>query len=394
MGRFNSFRKFLPAVGYRFKRPLVLFQSDDWGFVGIRDQEGFQELQGRGLSLGTNPYDYYSVETEEDLHCLYEVLHRHHDSIGRSPCFVFNFVMANLNFPRVINSGYARLALMPLAEGLPGKWNRPGFLETYQEGIQQGFIYPAFHGLTHFSQAAALKALQANDERSDLLRKLYEAHTPLLYGQMPWIGFEYHAPQSNGLTGWLDPASQNRLIQEGVNLFRELFHQQPVSACAPGYRANEYTRKGWAANGIQIVQNGPGLPLAPHFDSNGLLCLYRNLSFEPALNPDQDEHFAMKKAEEAFSCGKPIIVCMHSVNFHSTIRNQRDLSLRRLDNFLMRLEKRFKDLLYIHDEDLLQIIKMGELRWSGVEQRIKIRRKLQPSSSLMAHWIQKKEKIY
>ena len=42
-------------LGLRFDRPLVLFQSDDWGRVGVRDREGWDELQAKGLNLGEKP---------------------------------------------------------------------------------------------------------------------------------------------------------------------------------------------------------------------------------------------------------------------------------------------------------------------------------------------------
>src|SRR6266849_3159574 len=74
----------MPA-GLRFDRPLVLFQSDDWGRAGVRDSEGWEELLAAGLNLGEQPYDFYSLETAEDLHALGEVLRKHQDSTGRRP---------------------------------------------------------------------------------------------------------------------------------------------------------------------------------------------------------------------------------------------------------------------------------------------------------------------
>ena len=56
----------------RFSRPLVLLQSDDWGRVGVRDREGYEQLRSSGIHLGENPYDYYSLETAEDVMALRE----------------------------------------------------------------------------------------------------------------------------------------------------------------------------------------------------------------------------------------------------------------------------------------------------------------------------------
>ena len=56
-----------PVRTLSFSRPLVLLQSDDWGRVGVRDREGYEQLRASGVPLGENPYDYYSLETAEDV---------------------------------------------------------------------------------------------------------------------------------------------------------------------------------------------------------------------------------------------------------------------------------------------------------------------------------------
>ena len=38
-----------------FSRPLVLLQSDDWGRVGVRDREGYEQLRASGIHLGKIP---------------------------------------------------------------------------------------------------------------------------------------------------------------------------------------------------------------------------------------------------------------------------------------------------------------------------------------------------
>ena len=78
-------RDLLPIAGFHFDRPLVLLQSDDWGRCGLRDQEGLEQLRSAGLVLGERPYDFYTLETAEDLAALSAVLKRHRDSSGRIP---------------------------------------------------------------------------------------------------------------------------------------------------------------------------------------------------------------------------------------------------------------------------------------------------------------------
>src|SRR4030081_2147056 len=112
-----------PIQGFHFDRPIVVFQSDDWGRVGVRDQRGLEQLRAAGLNLGERPYDLYSLETAEDLAALRGVLNRHRDSVGRSACIEMNFIVANLNFAPMEADDFRRIHLLPLSDGLPREWD-------------------------------------------------------------------------------------------------------------------------------------------------------------------------------------------------------------------------------------------------------------------------------
>ena len=93
-GRWNT-RKQQHTRGFSFSRPLILLQSDDWGRIGVRDREGYEQLRASGIHLGENPYDYYSLETAEDVIALRDMLKRHRDSTGLSGLLlVMNFLLA------------------------------------------------------------------------------------------------------------------------------------------------------------------------------------------------------------------------------------------------------------------------------------------------------------
>ena len=40
------------------------------GALGLRDRAGLEQLRSAGLTLGERPYDFYTLETAEDLSCL------------------------------------------------------------------------------------------------------------------------------------------------------------------------------------------------------------------------------------------------------------------------------------------------------------------------------------
>lgn len=345
----------------RFSSPLVLLQSDDWGRVGIRDQPGFEQLRGAGLRLGEHPYDLYSLETAEDVSALAAMLSRHRDSNGSPACMVMNFCTANLDFEQMRSQQFARVALRPLADGLPGNWCRAGLMDAYIRGVKQGVFYPALHGRTHFCLDAVEKALSQGKTRARLLRLLWDAETPYIYWRMPWVGYEFWEPEARW-NKFVSSFQQQLIIQSACREFAAIFGFRPFSACAPGYRANTATHRAWASAGIRVAQNGSGHGLkAPHFDGAGILHLYRNVDFEPS----QKEVDIGKYVEIAASCfarGIPLIISTHAINFHSTLKDFRSVTLNGLDALLTRLEIEFPDLIYANDQELHDLTTRGELK--------------------------------
>jgi hypothetical protein len=355
----------LPSPGFYFDRPVVLFQSDDWGRAGMRDETAAQSLRAAGLSLGEHPYDFYSLETSEDLCDLRQTLLRHRDSTGRPASMGMNFVMANLDFKKIANDGFRAIHLLPLNEGLPENWERRGLVEGYFEGITEGVFRPALHGATHFCRSAVERQLTSSSDRGALLRTLWQADTSYIHWRMPWIGYEYWDPEQTQEERFLPAKVQQDLIGQAVGIFARLFSTLPRSACAPGYRSNDDTLRAWAKYGVRVVQNGTGTLTPPHIDRFGLLQLYRTIDFEPATDPAFSLERCVQAADECFARGIPAIVSVHSINFHSTLKIYRGRSLQFLDQFLSLLEAKYSNLLYLHDQDVDELVRNGSAELSA-----------------------------
>jgi len=348
-----------PTAGFHFDRPLLLLQSDDWGRAGLRDHEGLRQLRSAGITLGERPYDFYTLETAEDLAALSAMLRGHRDSGGRHPCIEMNFVVANLDLARVNGDAAGPIQLLPLAEGLPVGWARPNLIESYREGIAGGLFRPALHGTTHFCRSAVKRNLVIEGERGKLLSTLWQAGTPYIYWRMPWIGYEYWDPEQSDDERFLTRESQHHLIGEAVGWYEKLFSSIPQSACAPGYRANDDTHRGWAQHGVRVAQNGPGVIVPPHFGRYNMLHLTRTVEFEPATDAAFSVEKCLRQAERCFDVGIPVIVSVHSINFHSTVEDFRSRTIRLLDEFLFAIESKHTNVLYVHDEDVLELASKG-----------------------------------
>jgi hypothetical protein len=271
-----------------------------------------------------------------------------------------NFLLANLDFQKIADTGFQDIHLMPLSQGLPGAWTRPGLFEAYRQGIFDDVFYPALHGLTHFCRLAVERALTVPGDRNNLLHTLWKAGTPYIYWRMPWIGYEYSNPEKPQ-AGFLEAEKQAGLIAEAVGEFQNFFSTAPLSACAPGYRANGDTHQAWSQCGVRVAQNGSGGALPPHMDEWEMLNLHRTIDLEP-FERDLSLDKYIQLAERCFERGIPAIVSMHSINFHSSLKDFRSPGLRALDEFLSALEAKHPNLLYVHDLNVYELVTRGKFK--------------------------------
>jgi hypothetical protein len=117
------------------------------------------------------------------------------------------------------------------------------------------------------------------------------------------------------------------------------------------------------------AHNGPGEPTRPYLDENGMLSTFRMVEMEPAIERCDLERL-VAQVEQCFAAGLPAVISIHSINFHSTIQDFRTPTLKLMDEFLSAIEKKWPDLLYLHDGDLFSIATEGA--YAGENGRVKV----------------------
>ena len=111
-------------------------------------------------------------------------------------------------------------------------------------------------------------------------------------------------------------------------------------------------------------------------DRHEILNLFRNVNFEPATDTAFSIEKCLRQAETCFERGIPAIVSVHSINFHSTVQDNRSGTIAGLDQFLAALEAKHADLLYLHDEDLLQSLTTGSYRTQNETTALNVSKKM------------------
>jgi hypothetical protein len=203
-------------------------------------------------------------------------------------------------------------------------------------------------------------ALQENAERAQFLHLLWEEDTPFIHWRMPWVGYEYWHPEEPQ-PGFLPEESQRVLVRRGYEFFLSLFRTTPISAFAPGGRANSATYQAWSKYGIRVAQIEGGGLKAPSIHPHGILQIHRVVDFEPSKREMGIEKY-LEIAQVCFSRGIPFVVSMHSINFHSSIKDFCTPSLAALDALLTGLESKYPELLYVNDHDIYSIVTQGAFR--------------------------------
>ncbi len=342
-------------------KKIVVFDSDDWGMLGMRDPGSFERLKAKGYSqLGQSNWDYYSLETKEDLEALYSVLSKHGDAYGLPPIFTCNFIVANPDFEKIINTGFKEFHTMDLSQGFPGLWqNRDKLLNMYKAGIDRGLIYPGYHGLCHFNYEAWLAALRKGEP--DLLDCIKEhiRYIPSMRDR----DFSYDYIADTDPFVFLSLKEQEERIKNGISTFKKMFGLLPVVTTAPKCAWNSDTERIWHKYGIKYIGAGNRrLGMVPdnrlgERNQWDMIYLTRNVNFEPVRkNACQD---AIIEIDFLFKAQQPAILETHSINFHSSIKNFRKKSLESLDQLLYLIETKYPDVVYLTCQQLGEILEQG-----------------------------------
>ena len=338
-------------------RPVILLQSDDWGRVGAPSVAVIDDLRSRHPRIGKSAWDFYGLETEEDLQKLGDTLAALRDADGRSACMTANFIMANADLGRMRSDGYKQLHLIDIADGFPPPWTE-NLLSAYRLAIKRGVFYPGLHGLTHFNIDALLDALTDTSSRGNLARDLTDRDVPYLASLTPEYNFALarRVPDER----FMNEDEQARWIEAGVRSFVQAFGFAPRTACAPGYRANSTTYRLWAKFGVETAQiTGVGALL----QLEGVDLIQRNVFFEPVLKEGNAVSAALEMARTAVARGYPIVICSHSINYISRFVGRADEARAGLRTLCENLLQLYPDARFCSEPEMMAAYKARDRQW-------------------------------
>ena len=355
--------------GWRSDRKLIIFSIDDYGNVRIASEEVLNRLKQENISFYSH-FDYFdTLETRDDLECLYEILDSVRDSKGNPAVFTPYALSCNIDFEAMAANDYQEYVyeLLPKTyekltardpEAYTGTW------ALWQEGVKKGLMKPQFHGREHFNLTIF----------NDLLLKRSENLLTVLK-QNSYVSIPEHSNYKHGWTaaysfddiketnGFLDN------VADGLKKFKEVYGYNSKAFTPPAQQFPLHLEPELHALGIHYLDCPRSLKrhlgkgqyqMERHKLGGGtnMTEIVRNVVFEPTTARTSDwVNFTFKQIEAAFFWKKPANISSHRVNFCGHIdEKNRKAGLTALKQLLDKIVKRWPDVEFISADQLGDLI--------------------------------------
>ena len=302
----------------------MVIESDDWGSIRIPSKATYELFVKKGYGVENSAYNRYdSLESEDDVTSLFEVLHSFKDPHHQPAVFTANCIVANPDFDKIKQSGFKDYYYELVTETIKKYPAHHQLVDLWKEGLKNKVFVPQCHGREHLHVGRWMKRLQAGDK--DVLfcfdrQTTFSGDGKTDYSFMEALDFDA-ASELEGL---------NTILAEGLQLFNRFFGYASKSFIAPCYTWHPAMEPVMKANNVDYLQ-GNITQLQPPFINNhykvsyhymgqrsvnGLRYFIRNCIFEPTLHPGLDSvGRCLKQIEIAFRWNKPAIISSHRLNY-------------------------------------------------------------------------------
>lgn len=353
--------------GWRTKRRLVVFESDDWGAIRTRDQEALREMQRQGVCLDSGPYDRLDcLEDGTDLEMLFDVLDAYRDQMNNPPTFTFNTVMGNPNFDAIRQDNFEKYSHESLWESY-GRYHGQDLRQIWSDAISSSLIRPQFHAREHLNVGLWMKDLREDCAEARIaFDQDYYGHTRKTSSRQRTYLAAYWPISTKHLE------EIQHIVADGLKKFEDEFGFASPTFIACNYVLPQDLESTLLDNGIELIQGSRGQP-APTATGEmsirrsytgqrnvlGQLYSVRNVMFEPFEGQSIDwVESALAEIRESFFWRKPAIVSTHRVNYVGGMdAGNRDRSLGLLHKLLQGILAAWPDVEFISSDELLTAMK-------------------------------------
>ena len=356
--------------GWRTNRKLIVIESEDWGSVYMSDKRALEEMKAKGIPLHSHYLKNDTLESNEDMEMLMDVLRKHKDASGRYVVMTGVNVVANPDFEKIKANGFKKYEYELFTETAKRYPQSDRIHSLWKQGIEERLLVPVFHGREHLNVQRWMKLLQ---EGNETVKIAFE------YG-VSTLPREINGEELTDLRAAFDIDTQNdlkyleKVIDTGLDEFESLFGYKSTFFIPTNGPFNNNLEELLSKKGVKYIGTGKiqSEPLGEgkykkHFrylgkkNRLGQMYLTRNCFFEPISEefPKERDWVAscLKEIEIAFNCHKPATISSHRVNYMGTINPEnRAEGLKKLDQLLGAIIKKWPDVEFITSMELGDII--------------------------------------
>jgi hypothetical protein len=366
---FSTLKKSLLNIpGFRTRRKIVVFESDDWGSVRMPSQTAFTRLSDKGVELESsdsfryNKYD--TVESCDDLSALFETLRSFTGSNGRQPVITAFSLVANPDFEKIQKNNFESYHYETVPATFKRYYPSEDVFSLWKHGIDEGIFVPQFHGREHLNVKAWMDALQQEDRetRAAFNEGVWGFNNRHRYGISYQAAFDLQSRSEVDL--------HRSILSDGLTIFEHLMGYKASVFVPPNGILNENLYSDLMQYGIRYlfsskmhrVPEGEGkFKTRIHFIGNrspaGQRFIIRNAFFEPSTGDHNSVSKCMKDIETAFAFRKPAVISTHRVNFIGRhYEKNRKEGLRQLSELLRGISKKWPDVEFLTSHDLGELM--------------------------------------
>jgi hypothetical protein len=362
-------KNLLNIPGSRISQKIVVIESDDWGTIRMSSKEAYNALLSKGYPVDKCPYNKFdSLESNEDLVQLYEVLKSVRGGDNKPAILTANNIVANPDFEKIRECDFKQYYNEPFTQTLKRYPNRDKVMDLYQSGITEGLIFPQFHGREHLNVKRWMSALQ-NFQKPEMDAFNNNVFSPKIIKSKGDIN-EYMDAFNFDVKSEIE--SQKQYIIEGLDLFNEIWGFKSESFIAPCYTWHSKLEETLKEYGVKYIQ-GLVNQLEPtdqkgfkrnriyHYQGQknklGQRYFIRNVFFEPSTLPDFDWiGDCLHRICIAFKFNKPAIISVHRLNFMGDLnKKNREVNLRLFQELLTKITKQWPDAQFLSSDKLGQL---------------------------------------
>ena len=355
----------ITQLGYQTDKKQILLLSDDWGSVRIKSTQDQEALVKKGLIINNRFDQYDSLETNEDLELLFEVLTKYKDHNGNHPCITAVTNVANPDFKKIKESDFQEYHYETIASTYLRYPDSDRVLNLTHEGIHNKIFIPQSHGREHVQVNWWMEELQNKDSFAS---KFFDHEFFFLYNSL--LKNNYRGRDIVAAFDVLtqdDLDSQIIIAKDSLIIFDNLFGFKSKIFTPPALFYNPQIEEIIKREGIDWIDVGR-LFKVPQTDGtekwqfnylgrkkkSGLKVLVRNAMFESNISQSESAvDRCLYDIEQAFKLRQPAIISNHRACFTGRIDdNNRRKGLFELDLLFSRIVKKWPDVEFISINEL------------------------------------------